>query len=332
MLSKVRLYTQRGWPNDVNPELKPYATRHYELTVEAGCLLWGMRVVVPDSCRKDVLCELHTSHPGIVKMKSLARVHVWWPGIDKCIEQLVRECETCQSVRNNPSLTLLHLWSWPDAPWKRIHVDFAGPFQGSMFMVIVDAHSKWLEVVPMSTIMTEKTLDVVRSMFARYGLPEQLVSDNGPQFISSEFERFMKENGIKHIRTSPYHPASNGEAERFIQTFKNYLKASKNDSGSLSTKLSRFLITYRNTPSSTTGVSPAELFMKRHLRTRLDLLRPSIQKRVQEKQADQKRYHDAHSKYREFDIGQSVLVRNLRDGAKWIPDTIYSGAYWTCIV
>ena len=150
-------------------------------------------------------------------------------------------------------------------------------------MVIVDAHSKWLEVVPMSTTTTEKTLDVLRSMFARYGLPEQLVSDNGPQFVSSEFERFMKENGIKHIRTSPYHPASNGEAERFVQTFKHSLKASKNDSGSLSTKLSRFLITYRNTPSSTIGVSPAELFMKRPLRTRLDLLRPSIQKRVQKK-------------------------------------------------
>jgi len=87
-----------------------------------------------------VLCELHTSHPSIVKMKSLAHVYIWRPGIDKYIEQLVRECETCQSVRNNSSSTLLHPWSWPDAPWKRIHVDFAGPFQGSMLMIIVDAH------------------------------------------------------------------------------------------------------------------------------------------------------------------------------------------------
>ena len=89
VLSKVCLYTQRGWPNDVNPEQKPYATRRYELTVEAGCLLWEMRVVIPDSCRKDVLRELHTSHPGIVKMKSLARVHVRWSRIDKCICQLL---------------------------------------------------------------------------------------------------------------------------------------------------------------------------------------------------------------------------------------------------
>ena len=107
VLSKVRQYMLSGWPDAIVPELKPYATRRCELTVEAGCLLWGMRVVVPESCRKGVLSELHISHPGMVKMKSLARVHVWWPGIDKSIEQMVRECEACQSVRNNPSTTFV---------------------------------------------------------------------------------------------------------------------------------------------------------------------------------------------------------------------------------
>ena len=132
----------------------------------------------------------------------------------------------------------------------------------------------------------------------------------------------MKANGVKHLRTSPYHPSSNGEAERFVQTFKQSLKASKDDSGTLSVKLSKFLLTYRNTPSSTTGVSPAELFMKRPLRSRLDLLRPAVKSRVQAKQADQKRYHDVHSKVRQFDIGQPVLVRNLRDGPKWVSGTV----------
>ena len=141
-------------------------------------------------------------------------------------------------------------------------------------------------------------------MFARYGLPEQLVSDNGPQFTSTDFELCMKANGIKHIRTSPYHPASNGEAERFVQTFKYSLKASKNDPGSLELKLSRFLLMYRNIPSSTTGVSPAELFMKRPLRTRLDLMRPSVREHVQRKQAEQKRWHDSRIRFRHFDVGQ----------------------------
>ena len=284
LLSRVLTYLQRGWPSNVDSELKVFASKKAELSVEAGCMLWGMRVVVPQACRKAVLDKLHASHPGIVKMKSLARIHVWWCGIDKDIEQLVRECSACQSVRNAPSTTYLHPWAWPDGPWKRVHMDFAGPFQGSMFMVIVDAYSKWLEVVPMASTTTEKTLEVLRSMFARYGLPDQIVSDNGPQFTASDFEEFCKRNGVKHIRTASYHPASNGEAERFVQTFKHSLKASKNNAGTLHDKLFRFLLRYRNTPSSTTGVTPAELFMKRPLKTRLDLLRPQLRSGVEGKQ------------------------------------------------
>ena len=219
--------------------------------------------MIPESRRKEVLEELHTSHPGIVRMKSLARIHVWWPGIDKSIEQTVRSCPACQSMRNKPPLALLHPWAWPDRPWKQIHVDFAGPFQGYMFMVVVDAHSKWLEVFPMTSTTTEKTLEVLRNLFAAYGLPEQLVSDNGPQFTAAEFEECMKANGIKHIKSSPYHPSTNGEAERFVQTFKHALKVGRSDKGSLLQKLARFLLTYRSTPNATTGVSPAGLFLKR---------------------------------------------------------------------
>ena len=195
---------------------------------------------------------------------------------DRHIEQMVRDCQSCQSVRNRPPTALLHPWSWPDGPWKQIHVDFAGPVFGSMFMVVVDAHSKWMEVIPMSTTTTEKTLEVLCNLLASYGLPEQLVSNNGPQFTSSDFELCMAENGIKHIKIFAYHSASNGEAERFVQTFKHTLKAAKNDPGSLNQKLARFLLAYRNTPNTTTGVSPAELLLKHALCTGLNLLQPSL--------------------------------------------------------
>ena len=169
----------------------------------------------------------------------------------------------------------------------------------------------------MTSTSTEKTIAVLRNLFASYGLPEQLVSDNGPQFTSAEFSEFMKGNGIKHIRTALYHPASNGEAERFVQVFKHSLKAGRNDPGTLHQKLTRFLLTYCSTPHSTTGVSPAELFLKRQLRTRLDLLRPSLERKVAATQAKQKSYHDAHSKTREFEIGQAVLVCQVnRNGYK----------------
>ena len=98
VLSKVMKYSQHDWPAVISEELKPFYHRRYELTTEAGCLLWGMRVVILTSCRADVLKELHTGHPGIVRMKALVRVHAWWPLIDEHIEGTVRSCMDCQSI------------------------------------------------------------------------------------------------------------------------------------------------------------------------------------------------------------------------------------------
>ena len=123
----------------------------------------------------------------------------------------------------------------------------------------------------MPNVTSETTIEKLRDMFARYGLPERLVSDNGPQFTSSEFATFMKRNGIKHILVAPYHPRSNGQAERFVQTFRQFFKAEGKTSASLKSNLARFLFSYRTTPNSTTGQMPAELFFSRRLRTRLDL-------------------------------------------------------------
>ena len=111
--------------------------------------------------------------------------------------------------------------------------DFAGPFMGSSFSVVVDAHSKWPELIPMASTTTEKTITELRKIFATHGLPEQLVSDNGAQFTSYEFE----ESIIIIIRSAPYHPATNGETERFVQTFKHAMKIAKADEGTLETKL-----------------------------------------------------------------------------------------------
>ena len=146
ILSKVMTFVQQGWPNQVQAELKPYHTRRNELTVEANCLLWGRKVIIPEKLQSKVLEELHTPHPGVVRMKSIARIHVWWPGIDKKIEEVVKSCLPCQSIRNKPPLTSLHYWNWPNHPWHRLHLDFLGPFLGATFLIVVDAYSKWLEV------------------------------------------------------------------------------------------------------------------------------------------------------------------------------------------
>ena len=171
---------------------------------------------------------------------------------------------------------------------ERIHVDFAGPFMGGSYLIAADAHSKWPEVHHMSTTTTTKTLQVLRSLFARYGIPEQLVSDNGPQFVSEEFETFMKQNGVKHIKCSPYHPSSNGQAERFVPTFKQAVQAGEEGSQASRSKAGKFLDNYRVTPHATTGERPCKLFLGRDLRTRLHLIRPQLSTFVRNKQAIQK--------------------------------------------
>ena len=280
--------------------------------------------MIPEKFRPKLLSELHHVHPGIVKMKWIARSYFWWPGLDSSIEKLAKSCLECQAVKKTPQTAPLHPWSWPTTVFQRIHVDFAGPFQETMFLVAIDAFSKWPEVFVLKRTTVDKTVECLRSMFCRYGYPEQLVSDNGPQFVSEEFAVFMKLCGVKHIRSAPYHPATNGLAERFVQSMKQSLKASRSSGLPLTQRLSDFLLMYRSSAHSTTGVTPNSLFLKREVRTRLDLLRPSTQTRVCKKQLQQKSDHDQHARARQFSVGDPVMMKNFSSGPDWMPGTVVS--------
>lgn len=243
-----------------------------EYTIEHGCLLRGRRVIIPKLLQAEILKELHVGHLGIVKMKGLARSYVYWKNIDRDIEDTCKSCYECGNIQNQMENIKPHPWEYPKGPWERIHVDYAGPMNGNYFLIIVDAYSKWPEVFHMKSTTTNATLEKLRECCARFGLPYTIVSDNGPQFTSTEFNSFTKENGIRHILTAPYHPASNGQAERYVQTVKNALKASVNSGLSITTQLSNFLLQYRRAPHSTTGTSPASSILKNEPRTRLDLV------------------------------------------------------------
>ena len=322
LLSRVLQFTKLGWPTAVDESLLGYFNRRHEISVEGGCLLWGIRVIVPEKLQKRVLDELHKDHLGIVRMKSKARSYVWWPGVDQNIEDLVRSCLACQEVRNTPPTAPLHPWLWPTKPWRRIHIDFAGPFLKRMFLLVTDAHSKWPEIIEMASTTSTRTIEELRRLFAAYGLPEQVVTDNGPQFVSQEFANFMKLNGIKHIKTVPYHPASNGAVERLVQTFKKSMMCKLQKGVTISQLLSSFLLSYRTTPHSTTKVTPAELFMNRNIRTRLDLIQPDIESTVSKAQGMQKAHHDTKVKETRYLIGEKVMAKNYRHGPKWLPGVI----------
>ena len=160
-----------------------------------------------------MLEELHAGHPGVSRMKAIAQSIVWWPGIDGEIEAKVCGCSECQGNQKALAAAPMHPWEWPARPWSRIHIDYAGPFLGNMFLIVVDVHSKWMEVEIVPATTSAHTIQKLRAMFATHGLPELLVSDNGTAFTSAEFEEFLSRNGVRHLTSAPYHPSSNGLAE-----------------------------------------------------------------------------------------------------------------------
>jgi len=281
-----------------------------EFSLQSGCILWGHRVYIPLPLRKRVLNELHEGHQGIVKTKQLARSFIWWPGIDNDIEVMIKNCVPCQTFRNDPTKCKSHCWEYPDNPMDRIHVDYAGPFKGKYYLVVVDAYSKWLEVVQVTSTTSTVTKQHLMKFIASYGLPRVLVSDNGTCFTSQEFTQFCKGCGIKQKFIAPYHPSTNGQAERNVQTIKNALKIALMQNNNVHQALITFLFAYRRTPHSTTGTTPSNLFIGRELRSRLDLLKPED---VQNKN----RITRSVKPNRKFQMGDKVLFRVYGETRKW---------------
>ena len=171
----------------------------------------------------------------------------------------------------------------------------------------------------MKNATSSTTIAALRNMFARFGIPDQIVSDNGSQFTSNEFEQFLNSNRIRHIKSAPYHPATNGLAERFVGTLKQALKSSKASEVNLQEKLAVFLMAYCNAPHSTTSASPASLLIGRQLRTRLDLLNSTSITNAKVLNSQSKTMDYEFSPFREFSVGDTVLVRDYRSNQtdKW---------------
>ncbi|XP_054260456.1 uncharacterized protein K02A2.6-like [Macrosteles quadrilineatus] len=320
LLSKVLLWTQRGWPthnSDLN--LTPFISRQNSISQYKQCLLWGTRVIIPSTLRQQALKLLHMGHEGIVRTKALARSYFWWPKLDQDIENIVNSCQACQQSRHNPPRATVLPWEKTKQPWSRLHIDFAGPFQNKLFLIVVDSFSKWLEVVLVPSTDSRSTIKVLRSLFATHGVPDTIVSDNGSAFTSQEFRSFNESNGIRHVVVAPYHPSSNGQAERMVQTTKNSLRRILQ--GDWQKRLAQFLISSHITPNCSTNMSPSELLFGRRIRTILDRVHPDYSSSDKEEKILDKALHDyQQSPQRKFKENDSVFARNYNQrGPKWIP-------------
>lgn len=323
VLRKIYGYLISGWPMETEIENeKPYLQRRDSLYIDHDCIVWGYRVVVPTSLRAQILDEIHSGHPGVVRMKQVARSYVWWPLLDADIETRARACAACAAVRDAPPHAPPVPYAWPAEPWSRLHADFLH-FKGKTYFLVIDSHSKWIEVfnMPNGTTAT-KVCAVLRECFARFGLPKQLVTDGGPPFTSEEFGKFLQCNAVKHILTAAYHPSSNGAAENAVKTVKKAIKKASLEEENVDRALSKFLFQYRNTEHASTKRSPAAAMLGRRLRSRLDMLRPRTSDFVEA--AQQAQVRNAGGVYREANEGDEVLTKELRPNStiKWKPGVI----------
>ena len=165
--------------------------------------MWGIRVIIPKSLQQRILESLHENHPGITHMKAVGRTYVWWSGLDKDIEDQAKTCLPCREQKSKSAVAPLQPWIWSTTRLKRVHINFAGPLLDKVFLIVMDAHSSKIHLDDFRHLTAPKTIQALQGLFAKYGLPEQLASDNRPQFTSEDFAQFTKANGIKHISSAP---------------------------------------------------------------------------------------------------------------------------------
>lgn len=310
--TKIREYCNTGWPLYMPhlPLLRPYWENRGHFAIVDDILLYDDRLVIPQSMRLEILEAIHQGHLGVSKCRSRARVTVWWPGLSKTIEEMVNKCVTCAINRPETKEPLMTS-SLPDRPWQRLGSDLFH-HQGHTYVIVVDYYSRWVEIKKLHDETSESVIIALKELFAQHGIPEMVISDNGPQYSASQFQQFAAKYGFNHITSSPNFPQANGEAERAVRTIKGLLR--KNQDIYLA------LLTYRATPLQN-GFSPSELLMGRKLRTQLPMLPskllPAVPKPITEKEnnyrQNQEQNYNKRHRARELPTLQPGDTVYLRD-------------------
>jgi len=315
-LSSLREAIEKGSWNKID---KPFKTLKNELSCKQGLIMRGCRIVVPESLREQVLNIAHESHLGIEKTKALLRTKVWWPKIDSEIKDKIKNCITCTQLQPSEPLEPLRMSQMPPA-WQNLHIDLCGPLPtGETLLGVIDSGSRWPEIFILRDTSATTINKHLQYLFSNFGIPKQITSDNGPQFISKEFAKFCSEWSIHHRKITPYYPQANAEIERFFRTILKIIKASVAEGTDFVSAIRKFLLTYRNTPHCTTGVSPAKLLIGRNLSDKIFSFTPRMSKiyvAAQEKDSIMKEkikhYADRKAKVSHIYPGDFVILKQQK--------------------
>ena len=254
-------------PNVSLSELSRYERVKEQLTCTDTVLLKSDRLVVPSALQERIVDIAHEGHLGIVKTKALLRGKVWFPCMYKMVETKVKACLPCQIVTPVYTREPLQMSVLPDNPFNEVSIDFAYVDRENL-LLLIDDYSRFPFVGPLSSTSASAVIPKLDKLFATFGTPRVVKSDNGPPFNGNEFAKFAGALGFKHRKVTPLWPRANAEVERFVKTLKKCIKAAKAEGKNWRNELQAFLGNYHTTPHATTEITPATLLLKRAVRNK----------------------------------------------------------------
>ena len=303
----------KGWPNEkrqLNDSLKPFYDFRDELSVQDGIVVKGERVIIPEKLRRQMKERVHQGHLGINSCLRRAKDVMYWPGMASEIRQFIETCGTCATYQSRQAQEDQIITPVPSLPWQKVATDICS-WAGKDYLITTDYHSNYFEFDLLSDLSSNATIVKLKGQFARHGIPERLVSDNGPQFTSEVFRMFAKTWGFTHETISPGNSQANGAAEAAVKIFKNILRKCLpvGDDPFIG------LLNYRNTPTAGLNTSPAQRLLGRRTRSLLPMNDSKFETKVDSAQEAQlkedKRARDLNSKgkaLKQLKVGDNVRV------------------------
>ncbi len=283
-LGQIRKWLQTDWPprKSIPDNLRCYFDIRAELSVNNFCLFRGENAVIPAALRSRILTLLHSGHPAVSRMQQKLREAYFWPSSSKMVEEFVRHCSACEASGKSAQSERVPVGAVkpPVRPWQKVAIDITGPFftapkHQQNIVVITDYFSKYPEILLTTDTTTRKIIDWLEEVFARFGNPQILISDNGPQFTSREFKSFLYAKNIIHDPVPVYTPMQNGLVEVFNRSLKNNARIINTEGTTFKSGMLDFLASFRSTAPEN-SVSPSELLFGWKIRSDSDIRNPSI--------------------------------------------------------
>ena len=303
-------------------KLKLYKRVANELTISTDndLILKSNRIVLPIPYQRIAVKLAHIGHLGVVKTKALLRSKSYFPGMDKAVEDEISRCMSCQAVgRGNPPAQL-NITPTTKETWDTVNIDYLGPLPNGVYVfVIMDQKSKFPDVEFVHNTSATVLIKALERIISTYGIPNTVISDNGPPFQSHRIREFMEKYSINHQKITPRWPQSNGEVERFMTSITKIIRTAYIEHKNWKSEVHQFLFAYRNAPHATTQIPPAELMFNRkcrytipnyHNKVKKDIQR-NAESRIIEAKHKAKLYSDQkhHARTPDIHTGDQVLVR-----------------------